>query len=98
MRQFNPNDDIEYTNYAGSQFEKQIIGSSCPLLGGVVSTDWGAVSGGNLIAGIAAGAEIQQVPTVQLAKGAVLNYNDVQATVTNIFPATLSGKNLTKVS
>lgn len=90
--QYNPKNDIEYSNYGGSKSEKQLLGESqCPLLHGVAFTDWGAVSTGNVIAGIAAGAQLQQVPVIELAKGSVLNYNNVQATVTSIYPATLSG-------
>ncbi|XP_072944091.1 uncharacterized protein [Epargyreus clarus] len=92
MRQFNPNDDVEYTNVEGTQSERQVLGeSTCPLLGGVVYSRWGAISAGNLIAGIAAGAELQQVPVLELTKGSILNYSNVQQTVTSIYPATLSG-------
>lgn len=93
MRKFNPNNDVEYTNYGGAKSEKQLLGdSTCPLLGGVIATPWGAVSAGNLIAGIAAGAQLQQVQVLVLAKGSALNYNNVQATVSSIYPATLTGK------
>lgn len=92
MRQYNPNDDVEYSNYGGAKSEKQLLGDSqCPLLDGVIFTDWGAVSAGNVIAGIAAGAQPQQVPVVELAKGSVMNYNNVQQYVNSIYPATLSG-------
>lgn len=94
MRQYNPKDDIEYANYGRLKSEKQLLGESqCPLLGGVSFTDWGAVSMGNVIAGIAAGAHLQQVPVVELAKGSVMNYNNVQQTVTSLYPATLTGMN-----
>lgn len=72
--------------------ERQLLGDSqCPLLGGVINTHWGAVSAGHLIAGIAAGAQTQQVPVLELTKGSALNYQNVQQTVTSIYPATLSG-------
>lgn len=94
MRQYNPKNDVEYSNYGSSKSEKQLLGESqCPLLDGVTFTDWGAVSMGNVIAGIAAGAHLQQVPVVELAKGSVMNYNNVQQTVTNLYPATLTGVN-----
>lgn len=94
MRNFDPNSDVEYTsNYGGLKSERQLLGESqCPLLDGVIFTQWGAVSGGNLIAGIAAGAQPQQVPVLELAKGSVLNYPNVQQTVTSLYPATLSGR------
>ncbi|XP_004930218.1 uncharacterized protein LOC101738136 [Bombyx mori] len=93
MRNFDPNSDVEYTsNYGSLKSERQLLGESqCPLLDGVIFTQWGAVSGGNLIAGIAAGAQPQQVPVLELAKGSVLNYPNVQQTVTSLYPATLSG-------
>lgn len=92
MRQFNPKDDVEYTNHGNTMSEKQVLGdSTCPLLGGVVSTSWGAISAGNLIAGIAAGASPQQVPVLSLAKGSIINYANVQQTVNSIYPATLTG-------
>lgn len=93
MRQFDPNNDVEYSNYGNAKLERQLLGDSqCPILDGVVFTQWGALSAGNLIAGIAAGAQLQQVPVLELTKGSVLNYNNVQQTVTSIYPATLSGK------
>lgn len=92
MKSYNPKDDVDYTNFSAIKSERQLLGeSTCPLLGGVVSTKWGAVSGGNLIAGIAAGAQSQQVPVLELAKGSLLNYANVQQTVTSIYPATLTG-------
>ncbi|CAG4979044.1 unnamed protein product [Parnassius apollo] len=92
MRQYNPNDDVEFTYKGNSKSERQVLGqSTCPILNGIVNTRWGAVSAGNLIAGIAAGAELQQVPIQELIKGSILNYNNVQSSVTSIYPATLSG-------
>lgn len=92
MRHHNPKDDVEYTGFGDAKSERQVLGqSTCPILGGVVNTRWGAVSAGHLIAGIAAGAELQQVPVLELAKSSFLNYNNVQQTVTSIYPATLSG-------
>lgn len=93
MRHFNPKDDVEYTYNGNLKSERQVLGqSTCPLLSGVVYTRWGAVSAGNVIAGIAAGAELQQVPILELSKSSVLNYNNVQQSVTSLYPATLSGK------
>ncbi|CAH2050318.1 unnamed protein product, partial [Iphiclides podalirius] len=92
MRDYNPKDEVEYTRKSSFKSERQVLGqSTCPLLNGVVSTRWGAVSAGHLIAGIAAGAELQQVPILELTKGSALNYNNVQQTVMSIYPATLSG-------
>lgn len=93
MRQYNPNDDVEYADFAGSRSERQVLGDSqCPLLGGVVHTTWGAVSAGHLIAGIAAGAESQRVSIADLSRNSITDYNNVQQYVTSIYPATLSGK------
>lgn len=84
--------DVEFTDESGLRNPRQVAGGSpCPIQTGVINTRWGAVSAGNLIAGIAAGAEIQQVSLIDLTKGAVLNYPNVQPTITTIFPATLSG-------
>ncbi|CAK1601948.1 unnamed protein product [Parnassius mnemosyne] len=92
IRQYNPKDDVESTYTGSSKSERQVLGqSTCPILSGVVNTRWGAVSAGNLIAGIAAGAELQQVPIQELTKSSILNYNNVQSSVTSIYPATLSG-------
>lgn len=68
--------------------------SQCPILDGVVNTPWGAVSAGNVIAGIAAGAESQRVSLTEIIKGTVLSddFRNVQQYVTSIYPATLSGK------
>ncbi|CAH2989442.1 unnamed protein product [Chilo suppressalis] len=89
MMQNDPDSDVEY---AGSVSDRQLLGASaCPILTGAVNTHWGAVSAGNLIAGIAAGTETQQVPILELTKGSVLNYQNVQSTITTVFPATLSG-------
>lgn len=91
MRQ-NPDSDVEYTDGYGPRSARQLSGeSTCPILTGVINTRWGAVSAGNLIAGIAAGAESQQVPILELTKGSVLNYQNVQSTISTIYPATLSG-------
>ncbi|XP_041975625.1 uncharacterized protein LOC121730583 [Aricia agestis] len=92
MRQWNPKDDVEFSNINGVQSEKQLLGdSTCPLLDGVAYTKWGAVSAGNVIAGIAAGAQLQNVPILELVKGSVLNNPNVQQYVTSIYPATLTG-------
>lgn len=93
MQNYDPNNDVEYSSsYGSSMSERQVAESTCPLLDGVVYTDWGAVSAGNVIAGIAAGASPQQVPVLQLVRDQNLNYRNVQQTVTSIYPATLSGK------
>ncbi|KAL4702983.1 hypothetical protein ACJJTC_008761 [Scirpophaga incertulas] len=81
--------DVEYM---GRRFAQQLLGeSTCPILTGVVNTRWGAVSGGNLLAGIAAGSERQQVSILELTKGSELNYQNVQQSINSIYPATLSG-------
>ncbi|XP_075971845.1 uncharacterized protein LOC142973741 [Anticarsia gemmatalis] len=92
MRNYDPNDEVEYSDFGGSKSARQTSPeSTCPLLDGVVYTDWGAVSAGNLIAGIAAGASPQQVPVLQLVRDSTLNYRNVQQTVNSIYPATLAG-------
>lgn len=95
MRQFNPDDEVEVQNFGNSESARQTDDNSqCPLLGGAVHTQWGAVSAGHLIAGIAAGTQPQQVPISELAKGTT-NFNEfsnIQQTVSPIYPATLSGK------
>uniref|UniRef100_A0A2H1W007 SFRICE_017833 n=1 Tax=Spodoptera frugiperda TaxID=7108 RepID=A0A2H1W007_SPOFR len=93
MRQYDPNNDVEFGNMGvGSMSERQVAESTCPLLGGVVDTAWGAVSAGNLIAGIATGAQPQVVNIMQLVRDASpVNYRNVQQTVNSLFPATLSG-------
>ncbi|CAH0766811.1 unnamed protein product [Diatraea saccharalis] len=89
MMQNEGDSDVEYAEDVSS---RQLLGdSACPILTGVVNTRWGAVSAGNLIAGIAAGSESQQVPILELTKGSVLNYQNVQPTITTVYPATLSG-------
>lgn len=94
MRQYDPNNDVEFSNMGvGSMSERQVAESTCPLLGGVVDTAWGAVSAGNLIAGIATGAQPQVVNIMQLVRDASpVNYRNVQQTVNSLFPATLSGE------
>ncbi|CAH2268041.1 jg10351 [Pararge aegeria aegeria] len=93
MRQFNPNDEVEFSNYNHNELsERQVlVQSQCPLLDGVVSTRWGAVSAGNVIAGIAAGAQPQTIPITELAKGSIINQPNIQSFVTALYPATLSG-------
>lgn len=92
MSQYDPNNDVEFGNMGvGSMSERQVAESTCPLLGGVVDTAWGAVSAGNVIAGIATGAQPQVVNILQLVRDASLNYRNVQQTVNSLFPATLSG-------
>lgn len=89
IREIDPDDDIESANADGQIFERQTFShSECPIHGGVVNTIWGAVAAGNLIAGIAAGAEIQRVPVSQLTKDPI---NESNLIVTNIYPATLAG-------
>lgn len=90
MRQYNPNDDVEYAQVYGAKSERQVLGeSTCPVLGGVVHSAWGALSAGAVIAGVAAGAESQQVPISELSRSALTDYSNML--VTSIFPATLSG-------
>lgn len=95
MTQYNPDDDVEIQSYGNSKSERQLLGNSqCPLLGGVVSTPWGAVSAGHVIAGIAAGTQPQQVPIADLTRSSINQNNNIniQQFVTPIYPATLSGK------
>lgn len=92
MRHYNPKDDVEYSGMDGLKSERQLLGDSqCPLLGGVVYTKWGAVSAGNVLAGIAGGAQLQRVPVRELVKGSVLEHPNVQEFVTSTYPTTLSG-------
>lgn len=90
-KNYNPKDDVDYSNFGDVMSERQIAESTCPLLDGVIYTDWGAVSAGHLIAGIAAGASPQQVDVMQLVGDSALNYRNVQQTVNSIYPATFSG-------
>lgn len=53
-------DDVDFLNGAGTTL------SQCPAENGVIRTAWGAVSGGPLITGIAAGLQPQAVPTRDL--------------------------------
>ncbi|CAG9581334.1 unnamed protein product [Danaus chrysippus] len=88
----NPKDDVEYNGVDGLKSERQLLGDSqCPLLGGVVYTRWGAVSAGNVLSGIAGGAQLQRVPVRELVKGSVLEHPNVQEYVTSTYPTTLSG-------
>ncbi|CAB3240553.1 unnamed protein product [Arctia plantaginis] len=92
MQNHNPNDDVEYSSFSDTMSERQQLSqSTCPLLGGVVNTQWGAVSAGTVIAGIAAGASPQVVPIMNLVRDSDLNYKNVPQNVNNLFPATLSG-------
>lgn len=81
-----PDDEVEFNGIEGAHMERQTR-SECPIHGGVVHTTWGAVSGGNLIAGIAAGAQPQRIPISKLNT----NLPSEQSTVFNIFGATVSG-------
>lgn len=93
MRQYNPNDDIEYTDMNGLKSERQTqIQSQCPILEGVVNTRWGAVSAGNVLAGIAGGAQYQTISIRELARGAIIDMQNIQQFVTSTYPTTLSGK------
>lgn len=92
MRQFNPKDDVEYTQLNNLKSERQVLGvSACPILGGVVSTRWGAVSAGHVVAGIAGGAQFQNVPITNLAKGSIINNPNIKQTVSSIYATTISG-------
>ncbi|XP_023952626.2 uncharacterized protein LOC112056422 [Bicyclus anynana] len=93
MMQYNPKDDIDVRNYNHNDLsERQVVTQSqCPLLDGVISTRWGHVSAGSVLAGIAAGAQPQQIPIENLAKGSVINIPNVQSHVTALYPATISG-------
>ncbi|XP_059044829.1 uncharacterized protein LOC131840635 [Achroia grisella] len=92
MRQYNPNSDVDITSNSGSLFERQLLGdSTCPILTGVVNTKWGAISAGTLIAGIAAGAQIQQISLNELSRGLINDVSNNQQTVTNLYPATIAG-------
>lgn len=94
MKLANPDSDVEYAGGDGAFFERQTVAhSQCPILGGVIHTRWGAVSAGNLIAGIAAGLEPQRVSLTELFKTPNMSPNtNVQQFVTSIFPATIGGK------
>lgn len=96
MNGYKPDDDVEMQNYGNSFAQRQQQAESlCPLLGGVVSTPWGAVSAGHVIAGIAAGRQPQRVPISDLTRTPI-NFNDyrnLQQTVNPIYAATLSGRN-----
>jgi hypothetical protein len=93
MQQFNPDNDVEYM---GGKSARQLLEakSTCPILTGVVNTRWGPVSAGNLIAGIAAGAESQRVTIQELVKdlNPHNNFQNAQTSISSIYPATLSGK------
>lgn len=69
--------------------------SVCPVENGVIRTSWGAVSGGPLITGIAAGLEPQSVQISQLLalSRSASQYNARQTTaqVDNRWAATLAG-------
>lgn len=68
--------------------------SQCPVENGVVRTIWGAVSGGPLITGIAAGLEPQQVQIRDLLKPANLQsarQTTQQVRVDNRWASTLAG-------
>lgn len=94
MRNYNPNDDVEYSSFSDTMSERQQLAqSTCPLLGGVANTQWGAVSAGTVIAGIAAGASPQIVPVLNLVRDSDLNYKNVPQNVNNVYPATISGAN-----
>lgn len=72
----NPNSDVDILPKA---ILPNVAVSRCPLEYGVVYTKWGAVSAGNVLAGIAAGSEPQSVPV------------DNKYKVDNILGATLAG-------
>ncbi|CAH2102610.1 unnamed protein product [Euphydryas editha] len=92
MRHYNPKDEIEYTDINDLKSERQVqIQSQCPILEGVVNTKWGAVSAGNVLAGIAGGAQYQTIPVTELARGAIINDQNIQQFVTSTYPTTLSG-------
>lgn len=94
MRRYDPNNDVEFSNFgnSGAMSERQVAESTCPLLDGVVNTPWGAVSAGNVIAGIAAGAQPQRVNILDLIRDANLNYRTLQQAVSSLYAATLSGE------
>ncbi|XP_065347967.1 uncharacterized protein LOC135944740 [Cloeon dipterum] len=74
--------------------QRQTPESTCPIEEGVVWTKWGAVSAGALIAGIAAGFELQDVPLNQMQLSMPQDVPVVFANagpVNNLFAATLSG-------
>ncbi|XP_045773482.1 uncharacterized protein LOC123872922 isoform X1 [Maniola jurtina] len=93
MRQYNPNDEVEVSNLNHFDLSERqtLLLSQCPILDGVVSTRWGAVSAGNVIAGIAAGAQPQTIPISELARGSIINQPNIQSFVTALYPATLAG-------
>lgn len=64
--------------------------SACPVENGVIRTKWGAISGGALIAGIAAGLEPQTVSIKQVLGTKSQNVN-VNLNIDNRWAATLAG-------
>ncbi|XP_059483450.1 uncharacterized protein LOC132201356 [Neocloeon triangulifer] len=76
--------------------QQSIPESACPIEEGALWTPWGAVSGGALIAGIAAGLQRQEVSVNQLQLTFPSNQDSPRAfaaagPVDNVFAATLSG-------
>lgn len=75
----NPNSE---TDIIASRFNIDI--SKCPIETGVIYTRWGAVSAGNLIAGIAAGSEPQDIDMRLL-------HTDSSGTLNNVWGSTVAG-------
>lgn len=75
--------------------------SQCPVENGVIRTNWGSVSAGPLLAGIAAGLVQQNVPTRELLMLSKSTRNNrltrQQLSIDNRFAATLAG-NLAEVA
>jgi hypothetical protein len=71
------------------------VESDCPVENGVVRTDWGTVSLGTVLTGIAAGLYTQQIKISDLIQKAMNSKNLPQellsATIDNKFAATLVG-------
>ncbi|XP_063395064.1 uncharacterized protein LOC134680017 [Cydia fagiglandana] len=86
-------DDIEIIDVNGikDHFGRQILGTTnCPIETGVVSTPWGDVAMGPVIAGISAGLEEQNVlvsDLVTLKSG----FTDSSIVVNNRYAATVAG-------
>lgn len=89
----NPDDDVSSDVPVGV-FAKGMDTpkSQCPVEDGIVQTQWGAVSVGPLLAGIAAGLQPQKVTIRELVDTKSGDMSDITTiTVDNKFAATLAG-------
>lgn len=93
MASDNPDDDVSSDVPVGV-FAKGLDTpkSQCPVEDGVVQTQWGAVSVGPLLAGIASGLQPQKVTIRDLVDTKSGDMSEIAAiTVDNKFAATLAG-------